>query len=125
MPNFARVLAKFCINPVVFSTMTPTSDPSGDSGGVPDYSAGTSLLCSLQPLSLGRIVAHQAEGSLATAQLFFAALPLDTSSGARPGGACRVRDRFVAAGRTFYAVGPVRDEGGGGVAWSVDCEERA
>jgi hypothetical protein len=124
MPNYPRIFAKFCKNPVVFSNLKTAPDTSGDTGAE-SYSAGTTILGNVQQASEDRIIAHAAEGAKLTHNIYFIVLPTDTSTGARTvDPTCRERDRFVANGRTFQALGPALAQGDPGVAWVVECEER-
>lgn len=124
MPNYARIFAKFCTTPVLFQTSAFVPDSSGDTG-TEVLSAGTSLLASVQQSGEDRIITHAAVGSRLTHNIYFAAIPVDTSAGARPGCLCREMDRFTKLGAVFYALGPALPQGDPGVAWLVECEERA
>lgn len=124
MANYARIFAKFCKDPVVFSNLITAGDTSGDTGSE-SYSAGTTILGNVQQAGEDRIIAHAAEGSRLTHNIYFLVLPTDTSADARAvDPACRERDRFVAGGRKFYAKGPALAQGDPGVAWLVESEER-
>lgn len=97
-------------------------------------------MASVQPAKAGRVVAHGSEESVVSHIVMYDidAPPLDTSN-ARSDPRVRLMDKIVwqpldpatklpstdpLMWRTFRALSLARDEGGGGVAWSVDCEER-
>lgn len=127
------IFATFCINQTLVQTR------SGDDPTAP-LSAGTTIMASVQPAKAGRVVVHGAEEMIVSHTVMYDAdgPPLDTSN-IRGNPRVRAMDLITwqpldattklpstdpLTWRTFYALGPARDEGGGGVAWSVDCQER-
>lgn len=118
---------------VIFATITPGPDSSGDSGARP-ASAGTTLRCSFQAESEARVVVHSQVESLVIGSLIFRSFPVDTSTGARPPGTCRVEDEFslqprsddppMTPARTLVAAGPARRSAGQDKTWVVDVKER-
>ena len=118
--------ARLFHNSITFRTLTTGPDTSGDSGKR-TYSPGTPLVCSVQQAKTSRLVVDGQVVASVTHTVYFPAAPLDTSTGARAPGSCRVEDLFVwgsSPARTLYALGPARDEAGRGELWGVDCEER-
>lgn len=127
------IFASFCINQTLVQTRSG-DDPS------PVLSVGTTIMGSVQAARSGRVVVHGAEESVVSHIVMYDvdAQPLDTTN-ARGNSRIRLEDQIIwqpldpatglastdpLAWRTFRALGPARDEGGGGVAWSVDCQER-
>jgi hypothetical protein len=118
------IFASFCINQTLVQTR------SGDDPTTPP-SAGTTIMGSVQAAGSARLVAHGQEASLVSHIVMYDGEPLDTSN-ARGNPRIRLEDQITwqvdpadpLSWRNLYALGPARDEGGGGVAWSVDCQER-
>jgi hypothetical protein len=123
------MFSSFCINPVLIQA-TGTTNVLGDD--VQAASPGTSYMASVQQASASAQRDAYRQGSTAAYVVMFDQEPLDTSIGAdHP--RLRTRDLVTwqvnpadpTTWRAFVVSGPVRDEGGGGVAWSVDCAEIA
>lgn len=124
----AGEFAEFLVNPVVVATTGYSTNASADDLRTP--TGGTAYMASVQQASAEVAAALEASGAVqagrAAYTVYFDREPLDTSvsPAKRPG----VRDTVTwttASGesRTLVVLGPVRDEGGGGLAWSVDCAE--
>lgn len=122
------MFSSFCINPVLIQAVGTSPNASGDDERTP--SPGTPYLASVQQAAASAQRDQYRQASTAAYVVMFSQEPLDTSIGAdHP--RLRTRDLIVwqvnpadtSTWRTFVVEGPVRDEGGGGVAWSVDCTE--
>jgi hypothetical protein len=116
------------VNTVRAAAVPTSTNLSGDDLR-PDSSslAGTSYMASVQQATalyaadLAQSAGIQAGRAAFT--VFFAAPPVDS------GRALRDRDLILwdtgSGTRVLTVVGPVRDEGGAGEAWSCDCIEEA
>jgi hypothetical protein len=132
----------FLVNTVsVVAVTTDNTNLSGDD--LRTVGTGTAYLASVQQGSASLAASLEAQGAIQAGQavftVFFAEEPIDTSGGSsggvgggssRPLGTIRARDVVLwtpASGpvRTLVVLGPVRDEGGAGEAYSVDCVEVA
>lgn len=136
--------SRFLANPVRVVAVAPATNASLDDLG-PDLSTpalasayaatapGTALLASVQQAGdsgLRALMAGDAlQAGIATHVAYFGAEPADPAS-ARPDKRLRARDLILwstpsGATRVLSLLGPARDEGGAGEAWSCDCEEIA
>lgn len=113
---------------VLVRTNVATSGAGADELKMP--SSGTPLSARVDIVRSNRAVTTGQVVSIVSHTVYFRghAPPIDTSTGARTADP-QIRDEdsivwvTVAGNRILTALGPANDEGGG-VLWSVDCEER-
>lgn len=122
----------FLVNTVTLKTQVYPVTDSGDTGE-PVPSSGTTLKASVQPAKGNRTVGQGSEQSTVEFVAYFAANPIDTADDAREGGLPVSRDLLIwrvdpedpEQDRTLLILAPARDEGGQGMAWSLDLRETA